>query len=515
MRILTAAQIRAVEERAVDTGLDYLRLMENAGSACARSVAEKAQITLESNTAATVVCGKGKNGGDGFVIARKLYDKGAEVSVVLAAGHPAAADALEMYTRMTALPIEVVNYETQRDLALEKLRTAQVLVDAVFGIGFYGDPNAQTARLFEAMSASPALKIAVDLPSGVNCDVSLTPEHAFHADCTAAISTLKPAHVLYPAAALSGEVSVVRIGIPESCYEDEDGMLFSIEGDTVRGWFAPRDPVSNKGDYGHLLNVCGSHRMPGAAVLAAKGAVAMGVGLVTAAFPEGAYAAVASKLTEPLLLPLYANREGSFAQAALPELRAALGKASAVLIGCGLGVNGDTAFLVESLLAEASCPVILDADGINIAAAHIDMLKNRKAPLILTPHPGEMARLCGCTAAEIQADRTGAARRFAQEYGVTLVLKGANTVIAGENAASLFVNRTGNPGMAKGGSGDLLAGMLASLAAQGLEPLKAAAAAVYLHGLAGDAAAKHYSMCGMTPSLMAEELAVLLKRFGG
>ena len=340
MRILTAAQIRAVEERAVDTGLDYLRLMENAGSACARFVAEKAQITLESNTAATVVCGKGKNGGDGFVIARKLYDKGAEVSVVLAAGHPAAADALEMYTRMTALPIEVVNYETQRDLALEKLRTAQVLVDAVFGIGFYGDPNAQTARLFEAMSASPALKIAVDLPSGVNCDVSLTPEHAFHADCTAAISTLKPAHVLYPAAALSGEVSVVRIGIPESCYEDEDGMLFSIEGDTVRGWFAPRDPVSNKGDYGHLLNVCGSHRMPGAAVLAAKGAVAMGVGLVTAAFPEGAYAAVASKLTEPLLLPLYANREGSFAQAALPELCAALGKASAVLIGCGLGVNG-------------------------------------------------------------------------------------------------------------------------------------------------------------------------------
>lgn len=138
MRILTAAQIRAVEERAVDTGLDYLRLMENAGSACARFVAEKAQITLESNTAATVVCGKGKNGGDGFVIARKLYDKGAEVSVVLAAGHPVAADALEMYTRMTALPIEVVNYETQRDLALEKLRTAQVLVDAVFGIGFTG-----------------------------------------------------------------------------------------------------------------------------------------------------------------------------------------------------------------------------------------------------------------------------------------------------------------------------------------------------------------------------------------
>lgn len=249
--------------------------------------------------------------------------------------------------------------------------------------------------------------------------------------------------------------------------------------------------------------------------MAAKGAVAMGAGLVTAAFPEGAYAAVASKLTEPLLLPLHENREGTFAQAALPELRAALSKASAVLIGCGLGVNEDTVFLVERILEEASCPVILDADGINIAAAHIDMLKNRKAPLLLTPHPGEMARLCGCTAAEIQADRTGAARRFAREYGVTLVLKGANTVIAGENAASLFVNRTGNPGMAQGGSGDLLAGMLASLAAQGMEPLRAAAAAVYLHGLAGDVAAKHYSMCGMTPSLMAEELAVLLKRFGG
>ena len=227
-------------------------------------------------------------------------------------------------------------------------------------------------------------------------------------------------------------------------------MLFSIEEDAVRKCFTPRDPISNKGDYGHLLSVCGSRRMPGAAVLAAKGAVAMGAGLVTAAFPEGAYAAVASKLTEPLLLPLHENREGTFAQAALPELRAALSKASAVLIGCGLGVNEDTVFLVERILEEASCPVILDADGINIAAAHIDMLKNRKAPLLLTPHPGEMARLCGCTAAEIQADRTGAARRFAREYGVTLVLKGANTVIAGENAASLFVNRTGNPGMAQG-----------------------------------------------------------------
>lgn len=515
MRVLTAAQIRAVEERAVDTGLDYLRLMENAGSACARFVAEKAQITLESNTAATVVCGKGKNGGDGFVIARKLYDKGAQVCVVLAAGEPTAADALEMYTRMTALPIEVVHYDTQHDLALEKIRTAQVLVDAMFGIGFYGDPNEQTARLFEAMSASPALKIAVDLPSGVNCDVSLAPKHAFHADCTAAISTLKPAHVLFPAASLCGEVSVVRIGIPDSCYEEEDGMLFSIEEEAVRGWFAPRDPVSNKGDYGHLLSICGSRRMPGAAVLAAKGAVAMGAGLVTAAFPEGAYAAIASKLTEPLLLPLYANREGTFAQAALPELRAAMEKASAILIGCGLGMNDDTAYLVSELLSSASCPVVLDADGINIAAAHIDMLKNRIAPLILTPHPGEMARLCGCTAAEIQADRTGAARRFAQEYGVTLVLKGANTVIADGRSASLFVNRTGNPGMAKGGSGDLLAGMLASLAAQGMEPLKAAAAAVYLHGLAGDEVAKRCSMCGMTPTLIAEELAVLLKRFGG
>ncbi len=515
MRVLTAAQMRAVEERAVDTGLDYLRLMENAGSACARFIAEQAQINAESGTAVTVVCGKGKNGGDGFVIARKLFDKGAQVSVVLAMGQPAAADAQEMYTRMAALPVDVVRYDTQRELALEKLRTAQVLVDAVFGIGFYGEPNAQIAQLLEAMSASPALKIAVDMPSGVNCDVSLAPRYAFHADYTAAISTLKPAHVLYPAAALSGRVSVVRIGIPDSCYTDEEGMLFSIERESVRACFTPRAPVSNKGDYGRLLSVCGSRNMPGAAVLAATGAVAMGVGLVTAAFPEGAYAAIASKLTEPLLLPLYANREGTFAQAALPQLCSALEKASAVLIGCGLGANEDTAYLVRELLTTASCPVILDADGINIAAMHIDMLKQAKAPLILTPHPGEMARLCGCTVAEIQADRAGAARRFAREYGVTLVLKGANTVIADGRSASLLVNRTGNPGMAKGGSGDLLAGMLASLTAQGMEPLQAAAAAVYLHGLAGDAAAQRYSMCGMTPTLMAQELPLLLKDFAG
>ena len=282
----------------------------------------------------------------------------------------------------------------------------------------------------------------------------------------------------------------------------------------IKGLLPRRDPSGNKGDFGHVLSVCGCERYQGAAVLAAMGAVHCGAGLVTAAFPRQIYAPLASKLTVTPLLPLPGNRQGTLHVSALPALRGALPGKASVLLGCGLGLNADTRELVLTLLGEIDCPLVLDADGINAVAAHMDSLKaSRNAALVLTPHPGEMARLTGLSIEAVQRGREGAACRFAQEHGCVLVLKGAQTVVAGPGGACETSPLPPNSGMAKGGSGDLLAGMLASLLAQGMASFEAAVCAVLLHGLAGLRAAERYSARGMTALDCLEELKGMLSLF--
>ncbi|MDR2687732.1 MAG: NAD(P)H-hydrate dehydratase [Oscillospiraceae bacterium] len=285
----------------------------------------------------------------------------------------------------------------------------------------------------------------------------------------------------------------------------------------IKNMLPRRDPCGNKGDFGHVLSVCGCERYQGAAVLAALGAAHCGAGLVTAAFPRQIYAPLAAKLTVTPLLPLPGNRQGTLHVSALPALSEALAGKSSVLLGCGLGLNADTIEIVRTLLGEVACPLVLDADGINAAASHKDGLKAipRRSwnMTVLTPHPGEMARLAGLSVAEIQRGRESVARRFAGEYGCVLVLKGAQTVVAGPGGACETTPLPPNSGMAKGGSGDLLAGMLASLLAQGMAPFEAAQCAVYLHGLAGLRAAERYSRRGMTALDCLDELKGLLSLF--
>ena len=282
-----------------------------------------------------------------------------------------------------------------------------------------------------------------------------------------------------------------------------------------------RDPAGNKSSFGHVLSICGSERYQGAAVLAALGAERCGAGLVTAAFPRQAYAAVAAKLTTSILLPLPGNRQGTLHISALPLLREALRGKSAVLLGCGLGLCGDTIELTRALLQDIALPLVLDADGINAACAHrFDLGKHFNVTphpgafprLILTPHPGEMARLTGLSVEEIQHNRVEIARQFAEEHGCVLVLKGAGTVVAAPGQEP-YINATGNAGLAKGGSGDLLAGMITSLLAQGMPPFEAAACGVYLHGLAADRVAARLSQRGMSALDVAHELPAMLSLF--
>lgn len=285
---------------------------------------------------------------------------------------------------------------------------------------------------------------------------------------------------------------------------------------TTREWVArqilPRPADSHKGTYGTLLTVCGSYGMAGAALLCARAALRSGVGLLRVALPERVYPLLVEALPEAVFLPVAEDAEGRFAAEALPRLQTALTDADAVVLGCGMGAGAPQQALVQELLRHSTVPVILDADGINAVSLHILVEETRSAPLILTPHPGEMARLLGVTTQVVQADRVGCATRLAQRCHAVVVLKGHRTIVASPQG-QVAENPTGNPGMATGGSGDALAGIVGSLVAQGLPPYEAAVCGVYLHGAAGDAAARRHSQHGMLPTDLIEELGPLFLQF--
>ena len=506
MKIYTAQQMRAAEKTAADAGMGYLRLMENAGCACAAELKNR----VRQNSKIVILCGKGKNGGDGFVMARKLSEDGYAVVVLLVYGPPQDADAAFMFSKLEGTSVSIFDL-MKNDAPKALIPEADILVDAIYGIGFHGSADARTQGLFRLMNESDANVYAVDLPSGLECDSAQVSDVCVRAQFTLAISAGKLCHVLQPAAAMCGTVIPVRIGVEDSHYRTAPYYAYTFSKKEVRAAFPKRAAVSNKGDYGKVLCICGSRTFAGAAVLSVQGALRSGAGLVYAAFPDAAYPAIGAALTESPLLPMPSDTEGRFAASAVPQILQAMQGMQAIVLGCGLGQSAGTAELVEAVLREARCPVILDADGINLAAQNIDILRNAQCKLYLTPHPGEMSRLLGCTVEQVQADRVAAAKSFAHSYGVTLVLKGCNTIVAGAKGDAVYLNTTGNSGLSKGGSGDFLAGLLGGFVAQGIH--FPADTAVYIHGLCADHVAKKTSMRGMLPSDCIRELPYVLSQF--
>lgn len=513
MRLLTAEEMRQVEQHAAKFGLSYQRMMENAGAACARNIRNVLEKSQSGKRNVCVVCGKGNNGGDGFVIARKLRESGYGVTVILANGYPQSQESVYMYKAVLDNSIPTVWYDADKVKTLQCIKNCDVIVDAVFGFGFYGVINEDTAVLFENMNSSDAIVFSVDVPSGAYCDSGLCAEHSVKADYTIAISALKPSHVMYPAASLCGDIIVVGIGIPEESFGFVDSTLYTYNPKEISVLFPGREMTGNKGTFGHVLCICGSRNMVGAATLSASAALRSGAGLVTVAFPECMYIPLATKLTETLLMPLEANMEGTLSAKALPKLIESLDKYDAVLIGCGLGVNDDTIQVVSQVIANAKCPVIIDADGINIVSTDINMLRKAAVPVILTPHPGEMSRLIKVSVENIQSDRAAVAKNFADNFLVTLALKGANTIVATGGSHRVYVNSTGNTGLSKGGSGDLLAGLVAGFVAQGMSPVDATSAAVYIHGYLGESVSESSSVRGMLPTDMLERLPEVMADF--
>ncbi len=514
MRILTSDDMKLVEQDATRYGLSYKIMMENAGSACARNIRneiEKDNGFTAKNVA--VVCGKGNNGGDGFVIARKMRESGYNVCVILTSGYPTSQEATYMYKLVIDQGIRIFWYDGDKQTAVQAIRNADVIVDSVFGFSFYGKLEAEIKELLAEMSSAKGVKFAVDVPSGVYCDNGRCDDGCFKADYTIAISALKPAHIIEPASSCCGDIIIANIGIPEESYKVAKNSLYTYNKNEVRLIFPERRPESHKGTFGHLLCICGSKTMSGAPVLAASAALRSGAGLVTLAFPESLYGTVSAKLTEVLLMPLPENEVGTLSASCLRPLISSLDKYDGIVIGCGLGISEDTEAVLRAIVENSKVPVIIDADGLTLLSKDMTILENASCDIILTPHIGEMSRLTGIDKDIINNDKLNIAYNFSKKYKVNLVLKSANTVVTFGNDDKIFINNTGNTGLSKGGSGDVLAGLIGGFSVQSFVLPDAISAAVFVHGHTADAVADRTSERGMLPSDVVSELAYSLAYF--
>lgn len=489
MKILTAEEMRETDRVTVEQfGVPSLELMENAG----RSVARFVLAEFPECRRITVLCGKGNNGGDGFVAARALREAGREVAVLLLGlADDLKGDARAMYERMGFEPVKASGVEMLNEPSVRLLlEQADLLIDAVVGTGFKPPLRGVAAQLGERINALGTPVVAVDLPSGWDADGrEISSAGAYRADAVVTFTAPKLAHV---SGDLTGScykpIVVAGIGSPDEAIVSKTGLTWA--GASKRIAEAPRPSDSNKGKFGHVLVIGGSRGKAGAPSMTSLAALRTGAGLVTAAVAESMLSMVAAVTPELMTTPLAEGSRGGIAAKNLDWLKDLLERKSVLAVGPGLGQDADTVDFLLGLLRGTELPMVLDADGLNILAEHMDVLKERKGPLVLTPHPGEMARLVGKSIQEVQADREGVAREFASRHSVTLVLKGWRTLIAHPDG-SMAVNTTGNPGMAKGGSGDILTGIVAAMVAQYPDAMvNAVNAAVYLHGLAADFAVR-------------------------
>ncbi len=502
MKILSASEIRRVESNAFNGYFSEAELMKKAGEKCAEKIIKHYGEIIEGKQVG-IVCGNGKNAGDGFVISKILKEYGAEAFIVLADKKPEIEEPLMYFNQALEAGIKAHDFNDC------SLNNCVLIVDCIFGIGFHGKAKSPFDKVFEAINNSNATVVSVDVPSGVNSSDGSVEGNAVKADLTIAISTLKYSHILPPANNFCGKTVTVNIGIPESCYAK--GYPETITKTYVKSVFPKREVNSHKGDFGKQLNICSSLNMTGAGIISAKAALRSGTGLLKCVFPKSCLSAMQSHLTEPLFCPVSENESKTISIGALNTLFEELKWADSVLIGCGLGLNDDTEVIVNQVLKEAKCPVVVDADGINALSKSIDILQDISQRVVLTPHPLEMGRLIGENASYVQKNRIAVAKAFAKAHKVIVALKGANTIVT--DGERVLVNTTGNPGMSMGGTGDMLAGMTASFIAQGINEFDAAAAAVYIHGLCGDICRRELSMRGMTVSDMIELLGALMSEF--
>lgn len=510
MKVVTAEEMRDIDSITIkDYGISGTVLMERAGLVVAEKIRE-----LYERRKVIVLSGGGNNGGDGIVVARNLHEWGWNVKIILLSReNKLSPNCLLQYkiAKKAGAAVEFRDYITEKDLH------SALVVDAIFGTGLSKNITGKASEIISFINASDSPVISVDIPSGISSDTGQIMGEAVRADYTVTFGIPKRGHLLYPGADYTGRLFIEDIGFPEELLHSEKLKAELIEKRDISLLIPERQRYSHKGDYGHVLVIAGSRGKTGAAFMCAKACLRAGAGLVTIGVPESLLDIFQSRVTEEMTLPLPDRGDGTFSSKALEKILEFLSeKADVLAIGPGISVTGDTKKLVKELLLKSAVPAVIDADAINSLEGNKQILKKAKSPLILTPHAGEMARLLNDTRYKMQdartnpplspfakggrggiteiiryieKDRINIATKFSKETGTYLVLKGVPTVIA-EPGGRVFINPTGNSGMASAGTGDVLTGMVSGFLGQGLTPLEASILGVYMNGLAGDIAVK-------------------------
>jgi hydroxyethylthiazole kinase-like uncharacterized protein yjeF len=507
VKVVSPEQMREIDRRAIeDLGIPGDSLMERAGEAVARSVS-----SFPGTIAVHCFCGGGNNGGDGFVAARHLHTWGRDVTVwLLAPAESLHGDAEINYKRLKEAGVPIHELAPGEHLAqrFQPVAGTFVAVDALLGTGAQGNPRGLYAEAVVAMNDLACHTVAVDCPTGLDAATGSVGEPCVQAEVTVTMGLPKTGLVVWPGLAHVGKLMVADIGFPKDLLEDARyGTNILFEDEAAR--LLPARPMNaHKGTCGKLLVVAGSQGYTGAAALTAMAALRGGVGLVYVGAPQSLNDVLEVKLTEAITVPLPDTPERTLSYDALGSILEWTGRVDAVALGPGLSQHSETTRLVRELVPRVTLPCVVDADGLN-ALAPIGKGFVLGQNIILTPHPGEMARLVGRTIPAIQSDRVSVCRDSASSLGCTVLLKGVPTVVCGPDGET-FINRTGNPGMATGGTGDVLTGLIGSLLAQGLSPLKAGALGAYFHGRAGDRAAARLGETGLIAGDLLEDLPAVL-----
>lgn len=515
MHLVTAAQMQALDRRTIDeAGVPSTTLMERAGTGVVACLQQRLGA-LHGKTL-TILCGKGNNGGDGFVIARLLHKQRATVQVLTMAPVTALSrDAASMYRKLVRTSGKTLVKPFPSALqAQSMLDDSDIIVDALLGTGLSAPVTGRYADAVECINRTQRLTVAVDLPSGIHTDTGAVLGQAVKADLTVTFGLPKLGLFQNQGLDYAGHVEIVDIGIPPAYVEALESRVKLITASFVQASLPARRLSSHKGTFGHAGIIAGSVGKTGAAAMTAKAALRIGAGLVTVATPASVNDVLEAKLLEVMTLPMPDTKARTLSRAAFDRLKDFIATRTAIAIGPGLSTHPETVELIHALLQHLDRPSVLDADALNALASRASLLTKCTIPPILTPHPGEMARLITASSAQsVNADRIGTATGFAREHGCYVVLKGARTVIARPDGMAAICP-TGNPGMATAGTGDVLTGMIVGLLAQGLASWEAACAATYLHGLAGDLAAESIGQTSLLAGDVIDHIPYALTNIG-
>lgn len=492
--ILSVEEMRMADQTAIEElGIPGIMLMENAGLKSAQCIAQE----LDSITGKSIgiFCGKGNNGGDGFVIGRHLNQMGANVHFWLVGKQSeVGGDARTNLDIAMQLSLPISELSSWNSNAY--LQSYDILIDALLGTGLKGEVKGIYAKIIESINSFPGWVVAVDTPSGLECDTGRLLGTCVEADFTITMGNVKTGMLLYPGKTFVGDLFIADLNVPDDVFIQFDTQNCLLQIDDYRTMLPDRPEDAYKNTFGKVLVLAGSTGLTGAAMLSSMSALRSGAGMVTLGCPESLNPVFEANLMEVMTVPLPETKHVSIASKAVDELQQALQWSDVIALGPGLSTDADTIEFVHRILREQTHPMVIDADGLNSIAKDINLLNNHKSELILTPHVGELSRLCGLTSEEILKSPIAIVRKFAQKWGVVLLLKGAPTIISDETGR-VFFNPSGNSGMATAGFGDVLTGLIAGLLGQGLTAIDATVLGAYMHGLAGDRTAFEMGDRGM------------------